>query len=145
MLSLLLLIGICVGYYYLNLYYPREEKEHIYFGIFVTVSVILIYLFNFEEGLIHTLFRNIYDIQKKPLYDLSSFKDKQGEKNDITNQFNLMILQNQGSRCGSCSNFILPKDSKYTSLNYRTPLSEGGTHDHSNLMVVCPNCNTTFY
>ena len=35
MFSLLLLIGICVGYYYLNLYYPREQKEHIYFGIFV--------------------------------------------------------------------------------------------------------------
>ena len=142
MFSLLLLIGICVGYYYLNLYYPREEKEHIYFGIFVTVSITLIYLFNFEEGLIHKVFKNIYDIQKKPLYDLSFFKDKQDE-NDKS--FNLMLLQNQGSRCGQCSNFILPKDIHYTSLNYRIPLNQGGQHDHNNLMVVCPNCNTNFY
>ena len=142
MFSLLLLIGICVGYYYLNLYYPREEKEHIYFGIFVTVSITLIYLFNFEEGLIHKVFKNIYDIQKKPLYDLSFFKDNQDE-NDLS--FNSMLLQNQGSRCGQCGNFILPKDIHHTSLNYRIPLNQGGLHDHNNLMVVCPNCNTTFY
>ena len=142
MFSLLLLIGICVGYYYLNLYYPREEKEHIYFGIFVTVSITLIYLFNFEEGLIHKVFKNIYDIQKKPFYDLSFFKDKQDE-NDKS--FNLMVLQNQGSRCGQCGNFILPKDIHYTSLNYRIPLNQGGQHDHNNLMVVCPNCNTILW
>ena len=142
MFSLLLLIGICVGYYYLNLYYPREEKEHIYFGIFVTVSIILIYLFNFEEGLIYKVFRNIYDIQKKPLYDLSFFKDNQDENNL---SFNSMLLQNQGSRCGQCGNFILPKDIHYTSLNYRIPLNQGGQHSHNNLMVVCPNCNTNFY
>ena len=142
MFSLLLLIGICVGYYYLNLYYPREEIEHIYFGIFVTVSIILIYLFNFEEGLIYKVFRNIYDIQKKPLYDLSFFKDNQDE-NDLS--FNSMLLQNQGSRCGQCGNFILPKDIHYTSLNYRIPLNQGGQHNHNNLMVVCPNCNTSYF
>ena len=140
--DIVLLIGICVGYYYLNLYYPREEKEHIYFGIFVTVSIILIYLFNFEEGLIYKVFRNIYDIQKKPLYDLSFFKDNQDENNL---SFNSMLLQNQGSRCGQCGNFILPKDIHYTSLNYRIPLNQGGQHSHNNLMVVCPNCNTSFY
>jgi hypothetical protein len=142
MFSLLLLIGICIGYYYLNLYYPREQKEHIYFGIFVSVSIILIYLFNFEEEFIYKVFKNIYDIQKKPLYDLSFFKDKQDE-NDKS--FNLMVLQNQGSRCGQCGNFILPKDIHYTSLNYRIPLNQGGQHDHNNLMVVCPNCNTILW
>ena len=143
MLSVLLLIGICVGYYYLNLYYPREEKEHIYFGIFVTISVILLYLFNFEEGLIYKVFKNIYDIQQKPLYDLSFFKDKHNEERDY--QFNGMLLQNQGSRCAKCSNFILPKDIKYATLNYKIPLNQGGSNDHNNLMVVCPNCITTFY
>ena len=56
-----------------------------------------------------------------------------------------MLLQNQGSRCAKCNNFILPKDSKYMSLQYKTPLNQGGLHDHSNLMGVCPNCNTVFY
>ena len=142
MFSLVLLIGICIGYYYLNIYYPREEKEHIYFGIFVTVSIILIYLFNFEEGLILKIFKNIYDIQKKPLYDLSFFKDEGTEQSE---HFNLMLLQNQGSRCARCGNFILPKDIQYTSLNYHVPLNQGGINDHTNLMIVCPNCNTTFY
>ena len=140
MFSLLLLIGSCVGYYYLNIYYPREQKEHIYFGIFVAISIVLIYLFNFEEGLVYQIFKNIYDIQKKPLYDLSDFVKK-----DESSDFNLMLLQNQGSRCGECNNFILPKDIKYTSLNYRIPLNQGGLHDHNNLMIVCPNCNTNFY
>ena len=67
MFSLLLLIGISVGYCYLNMYYPREQKEHIYFGIFVIVSLILIYIFNFEQGLVYKVFQNINDIHKKPL------------------------------------------------------------------------------
>ena len=61
MFSLLLLIAICVGYYYLHMHYPREDKEHIYFGIFVTISIVLIYLFNFEQGLIYRIFHNIND------------------------------------------------------------------------------------
>ena len=142
MFSLLLLVGICVGYYYLNSYYPREQKDHIYFGIFITFSIVLIYLFNFEEGLVHKIFKHIYEIQKKPLYDISDFYST---KDNVNDQFTSMILQNQGSRCGKCNNFILPADSRYTSLNYRVPLDRGGVNDHNNLMIVCPNCNTTFY
>ena len=91
MFSLFLVIFICVGYYYLNIYYPREQKDHIYFGIFVIVSIVLIYLFNFEEELIYRLFKNIYDIQKKPLYDLSDFYST---KDNVNDQFNSMIQQN---------------------------------------------------
>ena len=120
MFSLLLLIGICVGYYYFNIYYPREQKEHIYFGIFVTISIILIYLFNFQEEFIYKIFKNIYEIQKKPLYDLSDFTNKKDNQQD----FNLMVLQNQGSRCGKCMNFILPQDIQNTSLNYKIPLNQ---------------------
>jgi len=143
MFSLLLVITICIGYYYLKMYYPREIKEQIYFAIFIVVWLTIIYLMNFQEYFIYQTFKQIHEVQQKPLYDLSFFKDKR--EDETTNQFNLMLLQNQGSRCGLCSNFILPKDSKYTSLNYKIPLNEGGLSDHSNLMVVCPNCNTTFY
>ena len=97
---------------------------------------------NFQEYFVYKMFKQIYDIQQKPLYDISDFYS---EKDNTLDQFNLMILQNQGSRCGKCQNFILPKDSKYSSLTYRQPLHQGGTHDHNNLMIVCPNCNTTFY
>tara|TARA_B100002051_G_C16175970_1_gene365008 strand:+ start:77 stop:454 length:378 start_codon:yes stop_codon:yes gene_type:complete len=125
------------------MYYPREIKEQIYFGIFISCWVLLIYLMNFQELFMYRMFQQINDIQKKPLYDLSVFIDK--HEDDTINQFNLMLLQNQGSRCGKCNNFILPKDSKYTALTYKVPLHEGGTNHHENLMVVCPNCNTPFY
>ena len=39
-----------------------------YFGIFVIVSLILIYIFNFEQGLVYKVFQNINDIHKKKSY-----------------------------------------------------------------------------
>ena len=142
MFSLLLLLVVCVGYYYLNKFFPRETSEQIYFSICIIVWVTIIYLMNFQEFFMYKVFKQIYDIQQKPLYDISDFYSV---KDDTLDQFNLMILQNQGSRCGQCGNFILPKDIHYTSLNYRIPLNQGGQHNHNNLMVVCPNCNTIFY
>ena len=143
MFSLLVVILVCVGYYYLNMFYPRDTKEQIYFGIFMTLWIVIIYLMNFQEAFMYRMFKQIYDIQKKPLYDLSDFVKK--DDSNRSNEFNIMVLQNQGSRCAKCNNFILPKDIKYTSLNYRIPLQDGGLHDHNNLMVVCPNCNSFSY
>jgi len=121
--------------------YPRDTTEQLYFGICMALWVFMIYLLNFQEAFIYKLFKEIYAIQQKPLYDVSDFIAKE----DTTNQFQLLLLQNQGSRCGQCGNFILSKDIHYTSLNYRIPLNQGGQHSHNNLMVVCPNCNTNFY
>jgi hypothetical protein len=141
MFSLLIVICVSLGYYYFNKMYPRDTSEQLYFGIFITTWIFMIYLLNFQEAFIYKLFKGIYAIQQKPLYDLSDFSITE----DTTNPFNLMLLQNQGSRCGQCNNFILPSDIKYTSLNFKIPLHQGGSHDHSNLTVVCPNCNTPFY
>lgn len=96
---------------------------------------------NFQEVFMYKIFKEIYDIQQKPLYDLQDF----AKKGDSTEEFNLALLQGQGSRCGKCMNFILPKDIKYASLTYKIPLDQGGIHDPSNLMVICPQCNTPFY
>lgn len=142
MFSLLLVIFVCVCYYYLHKWYPRETKEQIYFSVFILVWLTFIYLMNFEELFVYNTFKQIYEVQKKPLYDLSFFDKHKQEK---TYDFNLMLLQNQGSRCGKCGNFILPKDIQYTSLNYKIPLHEGGNSNHDNLMVVCPNCNIVYY
>ena len=142
MFSLLLVILVCVCYYYFHQWYPRETKEQIYFTMFIVLWLTVIYLMNFEEVFMYNTFKQIYEVQKKPLYDLSFFDKHKKEEN---NDFSLMLLQNQGSRCGSCGNFILSKDIQYTSLNYKIPLHEGGTSSHNNLMVVCPNCNVRFY
>ena len=137
MFSLLLLIGLCVGYYYLHQYYPREQKEMYYFGGFVVISLLLIYVFNFENAFVYKVFKHIHNIQNKPLYDLSDFINK----DDEVSEFNTMLLRNQGSRCAKCKNFILPSDSQYLSLQYRVPLDQGGTNDHNNLIITCPNCS----
>jgi hypothetical protein len=140
MFSLLLLLSVCVGYYYVHQFYPRETSELLYFGLFIVVWFVFIYLMNFEEVFMYQTFKQIYDVQQKPLYDISLFANKSKD-----HEFTSMLLQNQGSRCGSCGNFILPKDIDYTSLNYKTPLHEGGQHNHDNLQVVCPTCNSQFY
>lgn len=142
MFSLFLVIFVCVCYYYLHTWSPRETSEQIYFTLFIIIWLTIIYLMNFQEYFIYKIFKQIYEVQNKPLYDISFFKD---DKDNKKKEFNLMLLQNQGSRCGSCGNFILPKDIQYTSLNYKIPLHEGGKTDHSNLQVVCPNCNIVFY
>jgi hypothetical protein len=71
MFSLLLIIATCVIYYYLNLYYPRETKEKLYFTGFIITWITLVYLINFEEEFIYKLFSGIKEIQKKPRYDIN--------------------------------------------------------------------------
>ena len=137
MLSLLLLICFCVGYFYLHKFRPRSQKEMIYVSVFVGIYIVILYLANFQQELLHKLFKQIYDIQNKPLYDLSDFS----KPDNSVKEFQLQMLQNQGSRCSLCQNFILPKDIDYTSIQYKLPLHQGGSHSHDNLHVVCPNCH----
>jgi hypothetical protein len=139
MFSLLLIITVCVCYYFLNMYYPRENKEKIYFGIFIACWVILIYLLNFQKGLMYRIFKQIYNIENKPLYDISDFK-----KDNSQNEFKLTILQSQGSRCGKCMNFILPSKLDHTSMVYKVSPENGGEISHDNLMIICPSCQNYF-
>tara|TARA_B100000035_G_C20849615_1_gene486827 strand:- start:364 stop:639 length:276 start_codon:yes stop_codon:yes gene_type:complete len=82
MFSLLLLIGVCVGYYYLDMYYPRDTKEKIYFGGFIVICIAYIYLSNFHEEFIYKLLFQLKEIQEKPRYDLDFFyKEKEKEYN----------------------------------------------------------------
>ena len=80
MLSLLLLIGFCVGYFYLHKFRPRSQKEMIYVSVFVGIYIVILYLANFQQELLHKLFKQIYDIQNKPLYDLSDFSKPELKK-----------------------------------------------------------------
>ena len=73
MFSLLLLLATCVGYYYLDIYYPRETKEKVYFAAFIVSWLTLIYLMNFQEEFIYKMFSQLKEIQKKPRYDLDFF------------------------------------------------------------------------
>ena len=80
MFSLLLLLATCVGYYYLDIYYPRETKEKVYFAALIVSWLILIYLMNFQEEFIYKMFSQLKEIQKKPRYDLDFFyKEREKE------------------------------------------------------------------
>ena len=80
MFSLLLLIATSVGYYYVDIYHPRETKEKIYFVGFVICWLTIIYLMNFQELFIYKLFAQLKDIQEKPRYDLDFFyKEREKE------------------------------------------------------------------
>lgn len=80
MFSLLLLLATCVGYYYLDIYYPRETKEKVYFVAFIVSWLTLIYLMNFQEEFIYKMFSQLKEIQKKPRYDLDFFyKEREKE------------------------------------------------------------------
>ena len=73
MFSLFLVILVCMGYYYLNKFYPRDTQEQIYFGICMSVWIVIIYFMNFQEQFMYRMFKQIYDIQKKPLYDINDY------------------------------------------------------------------------
>lgn len=135
MFSILLIIATCVGYYFLDRYYPRENKEKIYFAVFIGCWILIVYLLNFQQSFMYKIFKQIHDIDNRPLYDLSDFK-----KNESQDDFKLMLLNNQNSRCGKCMNYILPDSIPYTGLSYKTPLYNGGEISHDNLMVVCSSC-----
>lgn len=141
MFSLLLLLIVGVSYYYFNRMYPREMKEKIYFGVFMTTWLLIIYLMNFQERFMYRIFKQVYEVQQKPLYDTSLFTDTKQDNLE----FKQWVLNSQGSRCAACHNFILPTDSQYTHFSYKVPLEQGGSYDHSNLQIVCPNCNKVFY
>ena len=96
---------------------------------------------NFQERFMYRIFKQVYEVQQKPLYDTSLFTDTKQDNLE----FKQWVLNSQGSRCASCHNFILPADSQYTHFSYKVPLEQGGSYDHSNLQIVCPNCNKVFY
>ena len=54
-------------------------KEKMYFGGFIGLCLIVIYLMNFQPEFIYKLFRELKEIEKKPRYDLEFFY-KQREK-----------------------------------------------------------------
>ena len=148
-LSILCLVIICLGYYFFHQKYPREEKELIYFGIFVVCYCIILYLINYERDLVYKILKHVYETHKQPLYSLNALEsntDFLQSTPDISSNYNQKltieenILQQQGSRCSECKNFILMKDKHTYHLDYKRSLYHGGSPTMDNLCVICQNC-----
>ena len=145
MLSILLLIGLCIGYYYLHMKYPREDKELIYFGIFVVIYLVILYLVTYEREFIYRVLHFFYETHKKPLYMIpdnysSNIISSMNHSTYQTIPFKTQVLQQQGSRCSECKNFILMKDEDKYHLDYKFSLYHGGSATMDNLCVICKTC-----
>jgi len=142
--GLLLLIIACCIYYCIYKWYPDylEEKYHYYFGGFVTIYSIILYLFTFENEFMYKFFRNIYETSKQPLYSFNAHNSNSELYNSLNSNHDLkpMLAQKQLGRCAQCKNFIIEKDIPHYKLKYLYPLQFGGKNDLSNIGLVCPHC-----
>lgn len=85
-------------------------------------------------------YRKIYNKRLSCKVSKKNYKHKRRaieNAGDITNK-QLLKLENNINKCYWCNNKII--DNKYH-LDHYIPLSKGGKHTISNLVVSCPNCN----
>ena len=72
--SLILLTVICIIYYCIYKWYPHylEERYHYYLVAFVTIYLLIIYMFSYENEFMYKMFKNIYDTSRQPLYSFNA-------------------------------------------------------------------------
>ena len=119
--SIIFLIVICSIYYYIYRSHNEylESKYHYYFGGFVSLYLIVLYLYYFEYQFFYKVLKNIYDTSRQPLYSFNA-KDSNAELYNSLNpnqDIKPMLAQKQGQRCAQCQNYIMGKDINYYKLN----------------------------
>ena len=142
--SIIFLVVICCGYYIFNKYFEDyvQEKYHYYFGGFISIYLLILYLFHFEYQFMYKILRNIYDTSNQPLYSFNSMQSNAELFESQYPNFNIKetLSMKQNGRCFTCSNFIMSKDLHNYKLKYKTPLQGGGQNNIENIGLVCPNC-----
>ena len=142
--SIIFLVTICCFYYLFNKYFEEyvQQKYHYYFGGFVSVYLILLYLYHYEYPFVYSLLKNVHDTSNQPLYTFNSMNSNSELFESQYPNFNIKetLLQKQGGRCYACSNFIMTSDLHNTKLKYKTSLQEGGQNNVENIGLVCPQC-----
>ena len=142
--SIIFLVVCCCIYYGIYKWYPQylEEKYHYYFAGFITIYLIILYMFTFENEFIYKIFKNIYETNKQPLYTFNAHNSNKELYDAInpTTDIKPILAQKQRSRCAQCNNYIVQNDIPHYKLKYLIPLQMGGKNDLSNLGLVCPYC-----
>lgn len=139
MKALIFLILLITIYYQINKRFPGKLsiKNHIYFTIFCSIYLIILYLLKKQKYFVYKVFKNIKDVDEKPLYDINSLVYKETQMTGLKNN----LCMRQGWRCMSCQNPILQKDLHLCTINYIKPLQFGGVNDITNLGVSCGTCS----
>jgi hypothetical protein len=142
--SLIFLSVLCIIYYCIYKWYPHylEEKYHIYFGIFVSVYLFIVYMFVYEKEFMYKMFKNIYDTSRQPLYSFNAQESNSQLYNSLNPNQDIksMLAQKQMGRCAKCHNHIISQDIPFYKLKYLIPLQNGGKNEINNLGLVCPTC-----
>ena len=142
--SIIVLIVILASYYYIyQNYYDRfEEKHHYYFYGFISVYLVILYIYHFEYEFFYRLLKNVYNTNHQPLYTFNSMNSNAELFESQHPNFNIKetLLQKQSGRCYACSNFILASDLQHTKLKYKTTLQDGGQNNVENIGLVCSQC-----
>ena len=141
---------ICLGvisylFWKLHERFEFSVTTQVYYALFVSVCVIFVFLQTFFPELIYKVFKEIHDIQKKPLYDINAF-NKYKEQNETNRYSQKQILHSkQGGRCSNCVNFIMAQEAESAYMNYKIPLENGGTNSLDNLKLICQGCHSRIF
>ena len=67
----LFLISIGVIYYLYQSRYPQPIINHIYISLFIIISLLLMYLMNFQKQFMYKVASNINNANKAPIYKIN--------------------------------------------------------------------------
>ena len=132
----LIILGIIIFIYYKLLkWYPEKftNKYHIYFSIFIIGYIILYYLMNYQRNFIYKIFRNIKEMDERPLHDFIPYE------NNSMNILKYKLGMNQGWKCLQCGNYLKSNDNN-NHVTYIQPLEYAGKHDINNMGLKCNRC-----
>ena len=124
--GLLFLIFLLVIYRIIIEYIELEQKTTFYFYGFISIYSIYLFVYYFYPEYIYKMFKEIYETNKKPLYDIHSIAPL---RKQISPKH--LLHSKQGGRCYNCINFILGEDIDSCSVDV----------DGDNKMkLLCPRC-----
>lgn len=136
---IIILCIIIAIYYQIYKRWPDKfkPKNHLYFITFIVCYMVFYYFMKYQKPFVYNVFKNIKDVNEKPLYDKNSLVYKNNQMEGL--RYNLAMRQ--GWRCLHCQNPILPKDIHEHKIHYIKPLQFGGENNINNLGIKCQTCS----
>ena len=138
-MSKLIFLGILAFIYYkINQYYPFTFTTNLYFGGFIFVCLLLMYLMNYHSPFMFKMANNVQNANNIKLHEL--IPDYTTDKSSKNTNMKINLADKQLLRCPGCLNPIDIQYIDYYKLVYKTPIHLGGVNDVTNLNLVCPSC-----
>ena len=124
--GLILLIIICVIYRIIIEYIELETKTKYYFYGFTGLYGVYLFVYYFYPEYIYKMFKEIYETNKKPLYDIQPLMPL---RKQISHKE--LLHSKQGGRCYNCINFIVENEVDRCSID---------VDEDNKMKLLCPNC-----